>query len=146
MTIKKDAYSKKVCHMPTRHVKGKKKRRIKKDSPQFKRNKGERDGSWKGVHTPSTQKEKNIYHHTLAHLDQGLWPISFGSRLWLSNTSKASMPLYSYPKLHISLIKWKEKRRQQHCLSEDPKQKEWFERIICGARLFFPFKNKNPSF
>ena len=59
----KDAYPKKVCHM-LRHVKKKKKK--KKIAPYPKRKK-KRDGSYKGVHTPST---KNI--HTLAHLDQGL--------------------------------------------------------------------------
>ena len=56
----KDAYPKKVCHM-LRHVK-----KI-KDSPLSKKKEKERDGAYKGVHTPST---KNI--HTLAHLDQGL--------------------------------------------------------------------------
>ena len=54
----KDAYPKKVCHM-LRHVK-------KKIAP-YPKEKEKRDGSYKGVHTPST---KNI--HTLAHLDQGL--------------------------------------------------------------------------
>ena len=49
----KDAYPKKVYHM-LRHVKKKEEKK-------------RRDGSHKGVHTPST---KNI--HTLAHLDQGL--------------------------------------------------------------------------
>ena len=57
----KDAYPKKVCHM-LRHVK-------KKIAPYPKRKK-KRDGAYKGVHTPSTKKIKNI--HTLAHLDQGL--------------------------------------------------------------------------
>ena len=57
----KDAYPKKVCHMPTRHVKRKKK----KDSPQPRKIK-KRDGSSKGVHPPSVQKKI----HTLAHLDQ----------------------------------------------------------------------------
>ena len=57
----KDAYQKKVCHM-LRHVK---KKQIALD-PKRKERK-ERDGAHKGVHTPST---KNI--HTLAHLDQGL--------------------------------------------------------------------------
>ena len=38
-----------------------------KDSPLSKKKEKERDGAYKGVHTPST---KNI--HTLAHLDQGL--------------------------------------------------------------------------
>jgi hypothetical protein len=28
------------------------------------------------------------------------------SHLWLSNISKVSMPLYSYPELHISLTRW----------------------------------------
>ena len=55
----KYAYPKKVCHM-LRHVK-------KKDSPLSKKKEKERDGAYKGVHTPST---KNI--KTLAHHDQGL--------------------------------------------------------------------------
>ena len=55
----KDAYPKKVCHM-FRHVK-------KKEIAPYPKRKKKRDGSYKGVHTPST---KNI--HTLAHLDQGL--------------------------------------------------------------------------
>ena len=62
----KDAYPKKVCHM-LRHVK----KRRRKDSPLSKKKEKERDGAYKGVHTPST---KNI--HTLAHLDQGLWLVS----------------------------------------------------------------------
>ena len=84
----KDAYPKKVCHMPTRHVKKKgekmhtqrrcathpqgvsKKRRKRKYSPYQKYNKGERNHI-KEFHPPST---KNI--HTLAHLDQGLWLVS----------------------------------------------------------------------
>ena len=57
----KYAYPKKVCHM-LRHVK---KKEIALD-PKRKERK-ERDGAYKGVHTPST---KNI--HTIAHLDQGL--------------------------------------------------------------------------
>ena len=117
----KDAYPKKVCHMPTRHDIKKRERRCipeegmphahkacqrKKDSPHPKEIK-EREivHEKEFIHHPP-KKKKNIYHHTLAHLDQGLWPVSFGSTLWLSNRSKASMPLYSYPKLHISLIKW----------------------------------------
>ena len=63
----KDAYPKKVCHM-IRHVKKKKKR---KDSPLSKKKEKEREGAYKGVHTPSIKKI-----HTLAHLDQGLWLVS----------------------------------------------------------------------
>ena len=80
----KDAYPKKVCHM-LRHVKKKenkrcipkegmphaqacqKKRRKREKIAPYPKRKKKRDGSYKGVHTPST---KNI--HTLAHLDQGL--------------------------------------------------------------------------
>ena len=81
----KDAYPTKVCHM-LRHVKKKEKEKMhtqrryatclgmskrkekkRKDSPLSKKKEKERDGAYKGVHTPST---KNI--HTLAHLDQGL--------------------------------------------------------------------------
>ena len=59
--VKKDAYPKKVCHMPTRHVK---KKEREKDSPypkKKKKKKQERDDSYNGVHTPST---KNILPHT----------------------------------------------------------------------------------
>ena len=56
----KDAYPKKVCHMPTRHVK--KKERKEKDSPYPKKKKKQKgDDSYKGVHHPST---KNIFPHT----------------------------------------------------------------------------------
>jgi len=48
-----------------------KKKKKRKDSPLSKKKEKERDGAYKGVHTPST---KNI--HTLAHLDQGLWLVS----------------------------------------------------------------------
>ena len=58
---REDAYRKKVCHMLW-HVKKKEKRQ-----PLIQKEKKKRDGSYKGVHTPST---KNI--HTLAHLDQDL--------------------------------------------------------------------------
>ena len=58
----KDAYPKKVCHM-LRHIKKERER----NSPFTKKNEKERDGAYKGVHTPST---KNI--HTLAHLEQDL--------------------------------------------------------------------------
>ena len=50
----------------------KKREEERKDSPLSKiKKEKERDGSYKGVHTPST---KNI--HTLAYLDQGLWLVS----------------------------------------------------------------------
>ena len=54
----KDAYPKKVCHMPTWHVK----KREEKDSPHPRKIK-KREGSCKGVHPP-----KKIPH--IAHLDQ----------------------------------------------------------------------------
>ena len=49
----------------------KKREEERKDSPLSKKKEKERDGAYKGVHTPSI---KNI--HTLAHLDQGLWLVS----------------------------------------------------------------------
>ena len=61
----KDAYPKKVCHMPTWHVK--KKREKRKYSPYQKENIQRREKSYKGVPPSST---KNI--NTLAHLNQGL--------------------------------------------------------------------------
>ena len=97
----KDAYPKKVCHMPTRHVKKKKKE---KDSPHPWKIK-KRDGSCKGVHPSSTQKKTNIPTHL--HILIKLYDsFLLGSCFWLSNRSKASMPLYSHPELHISLIRW----------------------------------------
>ena len=55
----KDAYPKKVCHMPTWHVK---KKREEKYSPHPRKIK-KREGSCKGVHPPKKS-------HTFAHLDQ----------------------------------------------------------------------------
>ena len=49
------------------HAQACQKKRERKDSPLSKKKEKERDGAYKGVHTPST---KNI--HKLAHLDQGL--------------------------------------------------------------------------
>ena len=71
--------------MPTRHVKEKKKK--KKDSPHPKEIK-EREmvHEKEFIHHPPKKKKKYISPHTC-------------------NTSKASMPLYSYPKLHISPVK-----------------------------------------
>ena len=72
----KDAYPKKVCHVPTRHVKKNErkeknkfllykkieKKRREKDCPYpKKKKKQEGDDSYKGVHPPST---KNILPHT----------------------------------------------------------------------------------
>ena len=48
----KDAYPKKLYHMPTKHVKRKKK----KNSPHPRKIK-KRDGSCKGVHPPSAKKK-----------------------------------------------------------------------------------------
>ena len=60
----KDAYPKKVCHMPTRHVKKKKE---KENIAHTKKNIKREKIHVKEFHLSST---KNI--HTLAHLDQGL--------------------------------------------------------------------------
>ena len=49
------------------HASAYQKKERRKNSPLSKKKEKERDGAYKGVHTPST---KNI--HTLAHLDQGL--------------------------------------------------------------------------
>ena len=65
---KKDAYPKKVCHMPQSMSK---KRRKRKYSPYQRYYMGERNHI-KEFHPPSTKK--NI--HTLAHLDHGLWLVS----------------------------------------------------------------------
>ena len=60
---RKDAYPKKVCHMPPRHDK----RKIRRKYSLYPKKIQGREKSYKGVHPSST---KNI--HTLAHLDQGL--------------------------------------------------------------------------
>ena len=108
----KEAYPKKVCHM-LRHVKKKrekmhiqrryatclgmsKKRAIAPD-PKRKERK-ERDGAYKGVHTPSTKKK---YPHTCTSWSRFMTCYSFGSGLWLSKIWEASMPSNpSYLQLH----------------------------------------------
>ena len=69
----KDAYPKKVCHMPTRHVKKRReKKRREKDSPYPKKNKEKRNKS-EMIHTKVfINHPPKIYFYTLAHLDQGL--------------------------------------------------------------------------
>ena len=88
----KNAYPKKVCHMPKRHEKKgvprkkkrcilkegmphvhktcrkKKRREEKKYSPCPRKKYKERERSCEGVHPPSKKKS-----HTLAHLDQIVW-------------------------------------------------------------------------
>ena len=63
----KDAYPKKVCHMPTKHVKKKGRGKEEKKIAPIQRNKREM------IHTKEfiTHPPK-IYFHTLADLDQGL--------------------------------------------------------------------------
>ena len=66
----KDAYPKKVCHMPTRHDKKKREKGEKKKIAPIqrkKRNKREMIHTKEFIHHPP-----KIYFHTLAHLDQGL--------------------------------------------------------------------------
>ena len=58
---RKDAYPKKVCHM-LRHVKKETEKKRREIAPDPKRKeRKERDGAYKGVHTPSTKKK---YPHT----------------------------------------------------------------------------------
>ena len=58
---RKDAYPKKVCHMPARHVKKYiKKKKI--DSPHPRKTK-KRDRSCKGVHPSSTKKNIPTHLH-----------------------------------------------------------------------------------
>ena len=63
--VKKDAYPKKVCHIPTRHAKKKKKKKIARIQ--------EKKGGERGIvqMSSSTIHQTKIIH-TLAHLDQGL--------------------------------------------------------------------------
>ena len=88
----KDAYPKKVCHMPTRHVKKKERkdaypkkvchmptRRVKKK----KRKKGENIAHTKKKYSKGGRIHMKEFHpsftkniNTLAHLDRGLWLVS----------------------------------------------------------------------
>ena len=77
----KDAYPKKVCHMPTRHVKKKRKRKY---SPYQKNIQG-RGNSYKGVSSTIHQK----YPHTCTSWSRLMTCFSFGSGLWLSKMWKA---------------------------------------------------------
>ena len=122
MTMKKkerkDAYPKKVCHMSTRYVEKKQKRREKYIADIQEKN-TRRERSYKGVHPLST---KNI-PHTCTYLSDCMTHF-YLDLVFDNNISKVNLPLCSYPKLHISLIRWQEKRRQQLCLAENLKQKE----------------------
>ena len=62
----KDAYPKKVCHMPTRHAKKKKK---KKKIARIQEKKGGERGI---VQMSSSTIHQTKIIHTPAHLDQGL--------------------------------------------------------------------------
>jgi hypothetical protein len=58
----------------------------------------ERESNTKGVHTWKP--------HACTFLIRLHDLFLLGSRLWLSNMSKASMSLYSSPELYISLTRW----------------------------------------
>ena len=79
----------------------KKEKNIDKDSPHPWKTK-KREGSCKGVHPPLTKKIPTHLHILIKLHDSFL----LGSCFWLNNISKANKHLYSYPKLHISLIRW----------------------------------------
>ena len=112
----KDAYPKKVCHMPTRHVKKKdRKREKKKIAPiQRKKKKQEGDDSYKGVHPPST---KNIFPHTCTSWSWFMTYLSFGSGFWFNKIREASLFLYPpYLQLHQKEalgVGWKSKANFQ---------------------------------
>ena len=155
---RKDAYPKKVCHMPTRHVKkkeiekmhtqrryatqpqgvSKKRERKRKYSPYQKHYKGKR------IHIKEFSSIiHQKYPHTCTSWSRLMTCFSFGSGLWLSEIWEASLPLYPpYLQIHQkeAIRSRMEKERQQLCLGEDLKRNEWFERTIWGARLFFCFK------
>ena len=64
---REDAYPKKICHTPTRHVK-KRERKYDRTHPRKIKEKG-----WFMKRSSyTTHKKIYLYHHTLAHLDQGL--------------------------------------------------------------------------
>ena len=65
---REDAYPKKICHTPTRHVK-KREKKYDRTHPRKIKEKG-----WFMKRSSYTIHKKYIYlyHHILAHLDQGL--------------------------------------------------------------------------
>ena len=157
----KDAYPKKVCHMlrhvqnkrcipkegchmPTRHVKKREKKRREKDSPYPKKKKEqEGDDSYKGVHPPST---KNIFPHTCTSWSRFMTCLSFGSGFWFSKIWEASLLLYPpYLQLHQKEalgVGWKRKADYQS-LGEVENTIERFETTILGeVRAMFSFTNK----
>ena len=146
----KYAYPKKVCHMPTRHVKkkeGEKKKRREKNSPypkkKKKKKKQEGDDSYKGVHPPST---KNILPQTCTSWSRFMTCLSFGSGFWLSKIWGASLLLYPpYLQLHQKEalgVGWKRKADYQS-LGEVENTIERFETTILGeVRAMFSFTNK----
>ena len=122
---RKDAYPKKVCHMPTRHAKKKKRKdaypkkvchtptkRVKKKKPIPKILQG-RENSYKGV--PSTIHQK--YPHTCTSWSRLMTCFSFGSGLWLSKIWEASSPSYPpYLQIHQKEpldVGWKRKAHKK---------------------------------
>ena len=91
----KDAYPKKVCHMPTRHVKKKEKRK-RKYSPYQKHYKGQR------IHIKEFSSIiHQKYPHTCTSWSRLMTCFSCGSGLWLSEIWEASLPLYPpYLQIH----------------------------------------------
>ena len=107
---RKDAYPKKVCHMPTRRVK--KKRRKRKYSPyQKKIYKGK--NSYEGVSSTIHQK----YPHTCTSWSRLMTCFSFRSGLWLSEIWEASLPLHPpYLQIHQKEpleVGWKRKAHKK---------------------------------
>ena len=108
MSIIKDAYPKKVCHMPTRHVK--KMWEEKKIAPiQRKRNKREM------VHTKEFIHHPPKYPHTCTSWSKFMTCFSFGSGFWLSKIWEAGLPLYP-PCLQLHQkealgVGWKERHK-----------------------------------
>ena len=115
----KDAYPKKVCHMPTRHVKKREREREKRCIPKEgmphahkacqKKEKKERENI---AHTKKFYKGKNSYEgvsstihqkypHTCTSWSRLMTCFSCGSGLWLSEIWEASLPLYPpYLQIH----------------------------------------------
>ena len=151
----KDAYPKKVCHMPTRHVKKKReeKRCIPKEgmphthkvcqkkerkySPYQIYYKGERVHI-KKFHLSST---KNI--HTLAHLDQGLWLVSpldpvFDLAKYEKQVRHHILHTYRSTKKKPLEVGWKKKAHKNTLVRNET---HWAIREITRGTTIFLFKN-----
>ena len=153
----KDAYPKKVCHMPTRHVKKKREKmhtqRRYATHPQGVSKKKERE---KGKYSPYQKhyKGKRIhikefssiihqkYPHTCTSWSRLMTCFSFGSGLWLSKIWEARLPSYPpYLQIHQKEAirsRVEKERRIKKCLGKEWITFERSERSPEELTNFFP--------